>query len=122
MQDTLESLRVAIHRNRPPVPSQGYPLGLRQRVGRHARLRRAQGETWTGIGSSLGLGRSTVRNWAAAVEFEPEEPTSSMVPVLVAAEEQPVMEASEVVLVSPRGFRLVGLSVPAAIEALEQLG
>lgn len=88
----------------------------------HAAARRAGGEMWEPIAASLGLNRTTVCGWVAALGSERGE----LVPVVTVPEREveprPALELSCPVLVSPRGWRLEGLSLAAALAALERLG
>jgi len=128
MDDTATTLRELLQQQRPRTASLGWPVELRARVARHAATRRARGEGWAAIGHSLGVSRTTVHSWVEALDASPT--VGAMVPVIVG--EPPVVSApppateptavAGVVLVSPRGFRLEGLSVNAAITALERLG
>ncbi len=134
MDDTATTLRELLQRNRPRTASLGWPPDLRVRVARHAAGRRARGEGWAAIGNSLGISRSSVRGWVEALDVIPA--TNAMVPVIVSDAPQsvptptltptptptPTSMGRDLVLVSPRGYRLEGLSVNAAITALERLG
>ncbi len=125
---TAATLRQLLKQTRPRTPSLGWPVELRRRVARHAAARREGGEGWTSIGRSLGVGRNSVRSWVEALDEAPR--AGAMVPVIIAepttvSSPAPAPEptvAAELVLVSPRGFRLEGLDVSAAITALERLG
>ena len=123
MDDTATTLRDLLLKSRPRTASLGWPIELRHRVAHHAAARRRRGEGWAAIGNSLGISRSSVRGWVEALDDDPT--AGAMVPVIV-SEAPPLSPqpptAGEVVLVSPRGFRLEGLSVSAAITALERLG
>jgi len=132
MDDPATTLRELLQQQRPRTASLGWPATLRARVARHAATRRARGERWAAISRSLGVNRTTVRSWVEALdEALDEAPTvGAMVPVIVGEPPavlapppatEPTVDA-KVVLVSPRGFRLEGLSVSAAVSALERLG
>lgn len=125
---TAATLRQLLKQTRPRTPSLGWPVELRRRVARHAAARRDRGEGWAVIGHSLGVSRTTVRSWVGALDEAPR--AGAMVPVIVAEPTAVLSPApapeptvgAELVLVSPRGFRLEGLSVEAAVTALARLG
>ena len=123
MDDTAATLRDLLQQSRPRTASLGWPREIRIRVGRHARTRRSRGEGWTVIGNSLGISRNTVRVWVKAQGLAAN--SSAMVPVVVVEDPHTIPTStpvvSELVLISPSGFRLEGLSISAAITALEQL-
>lgn len=117
---TSTQLRAAIELERPHCARDGFSPELRSRVARYARHQRAAGARWTAVAVSLGISRPTLRNWLSS------EPATSIVAVRVVpddiapAENTPATSSS--CLVSPRGYRVEGLSVEALVELLERLG
>jgi transposase-like protein len=130
MVDSAEELRDLLERTRPIARSDGYPAEVRQRVVAHALERRARGEPWRVIADRLGLSRTTVASWVVSGDMGRDE----VVPVVTVADPaaaEPAVVATVApthaepcgpVLVSPRGWRLEGLTLSAAIEVLERLG
>lgn len=95
-----------------------YPAAVRREVVGYARRRRDAGASWATIAGEVGVVFETLRRWCAG-----EEPTTSIVPVEVIEEEDVVVGggSSEVEIVSPSGFRLVGLDAESAVAALKAL-
>ena len=123
MDENVEQLRELIATNRPRVASTGYPIELRHRAGRYALAQHRSGESWAAIGAALGLSRTTVRSWATP-ESELGDGTGDLVPVVIGEPEPPVaaQPPPTLILVSPRGFRVEGLSLASMSELLERLG
>jgi transposase len=122
MDNEIDLLREQLRRERPAHRQQGWPVELRRRIARHAVGRHDGGECWRSIGESLGLCRTTIRSWARALEEAPER--TELVPVVVtpAPSPRPSRAPSRMVLVSPRGYRLEGMDLAMAVDALERLG
>ena len=124
MEDEAGILHDLLQRHRPKH-SVAWPKELRQRAGQHAVERHSRGESWTAIGESLGVNESTLRHWAKKPLLVSSSGT--MVPVVVSESVEPgfhhsgARSGSGLVLISPRGFRVAGLTLEAAIEALEKL-
>ena len=99
-----------------------YSPELRERVGAWARRRHGAGVAYEELGIEVGLARDTVRRWAT--ESEKTTPaarhsTPRMLPVRVAVVEQ---QQRTVVVVSPAGFRIEGLTLAEAAAMLRALG
>ncbi|MCB9595799.1 MAG: hypothetical protein H6719_23965 [Sandaracinaceae bacterium] len=92
-----------------------YPASVQREVVRYALRRRDEGASWATIADEVGLWFETLRRWCAR---EDAGPATSIVPVEVVDDE----ERAEVVIVSPSGFRLVGLDAASAVAALKALG
>jgi len=111
MRDTIFRFREAERRRHPRRARNiiRYPRSLKQRVVALARRRRAQGVSWWRIGRELGLGRQTLRGWMKA------DPAPRMRVVKVAPAgpepERAQREAGPAVLVTPKGYRVEGLSL-----------
>lgn len=109
--------------------SKGYPVWLRIRVGRHVYERRKGGTTYGVLAEQLGVSRPTLRKWSALesgggfsrVVVEESEP------VLRGAEPthaQPISSAlahQTLMLISPCGFSLQGITFEQALHALAVL-
>ena len=92
-----------------------YPAALQREAIRYARSRREEGASWATIAGEVGLRFETLRRWCLR---ESEVAMASIVPVEVDAREA---VGSEVVIVSPSGFRLEGLDAASAVAALRAL-
>ena len=95
-----------------------YSTELRGRVAAWAQGRRRAGAGWVDIAQELGLGLDTVRRWCGSKK--PGVVTSrSLLPVRVV--ESPA-EPARLILVSPNGFRVEGLTLTEAASFLKALG
>jgi hypothetical protein len=123
MSETLETMRALVKAHRPRTWNLGYPEAVRGRVGAYVAARRAAGMTPTAIAVELGLSRQSVLGWSRS---DPNAP--ALVPVEVIADADGVAcgpaasPAAVAVLVSPRGYRVEGLDLPAIGALLERLG
>ena len=110
-----EELRALGRRGR----TEAFPSVLRERVAAYA-LARRPGVSWGRLGECLTLSPSTVHRWCgqAAQASSPGEAGAALVPVVVTPEE-PVR--SDLALVSPRGFRVEGLSLDDVVRLLDPL-
>lgn len=143
MVDEYERLRdrVARARGKSKNPYGGYPAALRVEVGNFVRVARADGTSYDEIGRRIGLAPGTLARWA---EDERSGATAArVVPVSVVSDEgvdgapkggegaipDGVGGASvvaparygDVEVVSPRGYRLRGLSLADALAVLRSL-
>jgi phage terminase large subunit GpA-like protein len=113
-----------------------YPDALRERVSAWAYQRRDEGAPWDVIAAELGCQNSTLRRWVQTEDRRVRKrtkPTTALVAVdvdgggpLVAVEEPVEPTASQpsrrlVCVVSPAGFRVEGLTVDEAVDALRRL-
>jgi hypothetical protein len=94
-----------------------YSTELRGRVAAWAQSRRQIGASWVDIAQELGLGLDTVRRWC--VSKKPVATGRSLLPVRVV--ESPAAP-SGLVVVSPNGFRVEGLTLTEAASLLRALG
>lgn len=97
-----------------------YPAELRGRVVAWAQRRRQAGAGWVDIAEELGLGLDTVRRWCI-----PKKPVvvtgRSLLPVRVV--EGPAEHThAQLILVSPNGFRVEGLTLTEVASLLKALG
>jgi hypothetical protein len=108
------SLRAAVIAHEP-ARGKRYDPGLKSRLVELAQTRRKEGASWNQISMETGLCYETVRRWCMATK-----PTGAhaMVPVRV------VSDRSEhaVVVTSPSGHRIEGLSLDEAVAVLRALG
>lgn len=100
MDRDLEKLKAELRVVPRGRNTQPYPPELRERVVRYAQSRVAAGDPSSSIARGLGLRPETLRRWLG----EPEPVRA--VPVVV---EAPAV-AQRVVVVSPTGWRIEGLS------------
>jgi transposase len=113
-----------------------YPDALRERVSAWAYQRRDEGAPWDVIAAELGCQNSTLRRWVQTEDRRVRtrtKPTTALVAVdvdgggpLVAVEEPveptaPPPSGRLVCVVSPAGFRVEGLTVDEAVDALRRL-
>jgi transposase-like protein len=91
-----------------------YPAALRERATRWARRQAEGGASLRAIATTLGVHSESVRRWLQGTTA-----AATLVPVEVVAGPA---EAGTVVVVSPAGFRVEGLSVAAAAALLREVG
>lgn len=91
-----------------------YSASLKQRALAAARSGRAAGETWAYLGEEIGIPADTLQRWdeeAGQVSFKP-----------VALVADPMSSADrEIVVVTPGGFRVLGLDVGGAAALVRKL-
>lgn len=93
-----------------------YSTELRGRVAAWAQGRRQAGAVWVDIAQELGLGLDMVRRWCVS-----KKPATgrSLLPVRVV--ESPA-EPARLIVMSPNGFRVEGLTLTEAASLLRALG
>ncbi len=114
-------LELALKRSRRRSQGAPYPKVVRELAVAYARQERNAGRSWTEVATSSGLPASTLQKWVEDGEEPTVEGTRALVPVEI-REEKACAVTRELVLVSPRGFRLEGLGLGDALEALARLG
>lgn len=87
-----------------------YSAAMRLRVRMAATRMRADGMGWQVIGKEMGIPHETVRRFCS------DKTVGDFVPVEVAT-----MASTVIVLVTPKGFRVEGVSVAEAAELIRQL-
>lgn len=92
-----------------------YPDKLKRRIVRAVRDAREQGTSWPTIEDGLDVPFETLRRWLSDIDDEPRE----LKPVVVA--DPIVVEARDVVVVTPGGYRVEGLDVDGAATLLRKL-
>jgi len=135
MDQHARQIRAAIAALGKREPNCPYPQHIRAEVVAYTDRGRKRGRAWRTLGQALGLDGSTVRRWLedaeangaaggsqsdvpdAAVEDQP----TALVPVDVQADAPAVQVRADLVLVSPSGFRLLGLELAEAAELLRTL-
>jgi hypothetical protein len=116
MEVSLQSARRALARLGERGRTTAVPDEVRQVLVAYAREQRKRGRSWVSIAASLGVSSSALIRWsqrgaprcarAVPVEVRVEEPRSG----------------AAVTLVSPAGYRIEGLAVSDALQALRELG
>lgn len=98
-------------------PRDGFPDELRDLIGRFTRQQRADGQTWRQIAKQLPVSSTTAHRWM--LQTEP----AALVPVVVTGEPKPEIGASPgpLVITSPTGFRLSGITIEQAAQLLGHL-
>lgn len=122
MSDTAETLRALLKRTSPRSKTLGHPLDVRARVGAWLHAQHRSGESWAELGRLLSISPTTASSWALAAADGPNSPHEpAFLPVTVRAAAPP-LSATTPVLVSPRGFRVQGLTLDQLAELLGHLG
>ncbi len=111
MDDRCKSLREAIERSRAGKIRWRCPPGLRSEVVAFTRERQAAGEGVGKIARDVGLSESGLSRWLRLAE-------GGFRQVRIGAESA---SNGDLVLVTPRGFRLEGLSEGLAVRLLREL-
>ena len=124
--DDLETLRTLLESERPVRWSVGDPAPVRARVAAYVSARRDAGATCNAISSALGISRRCVQTWGS------EQTPLKLVPVeVIEPDEPPAIGPTKIactapslrpILVSPRGYRVEGLTLAALAELLASLG
>ena len=91
------------------------PAALRDEITVWARGLRSGGHTVGAVASAIGLSESTLGRWLSA-----QEQSAGIRPVRVAGEARGI-ESGAVVIVTPAGYRLEGLSLDDAVNVLRRL-
>jgi predicted NBD/HSP70 family sugar kinase len=94
-----------------------YPAELRGRVAAWAQGRKQAGASWVDMAQELGVGLDTVRRWC--VPKKAVVTSRSLLPVRVV---ETRAEPARLVVVSPNGFRVEGLTLTEAAALLKALG
>ena len=114
MDDRALALREAIDRARQKGPRWRCPGQVRAEAVAYALEQRSAGETLAEVSRRLGIAESTMTRWQRQ-ETDPEGPAFRKVSV---SRRRP---GASLVVVTPRGYRVEGLSVAATVELLSQL-
>lgn len=94
-----------------------FPSDIRGRTVEWAREQRQLGRSWVQIARELGVGLDTVRRWCTEKKAAPTG--RSLLPVRVV--QQPA-ESKHLVVVSPAGFRVEGVTLAEVATLLRALG
>lgn len=108
-----DELRRQVEAHGPRGRGRRFPAELRAELVEAVHQLRAEGRTWKGIGDALGVTPQTVRRWS--VERAADAP---LVPVEIAAGRE---REDGLVVVSPHGYRVEGLSLEQAAALLRAL-
>jgi len=144
MEQEAEQIRAAVWGLRRPAANTPYPRQLRQRAAAYVRRRRGEGAAWADVAAEVGISVYTLRDGLekdagpgrvrterkgadalaapTSGEREPHEVrTEALLPVRVKTDEAAPPEAGPLELVTPKGYRLSGLSLTQALELLRRL-
>ncbi len=92
--------------------TQRVPEAVRGKVVDYTRAQRACGKSWQTIAREVGLSASGLQRW---LQEAPQLTQVNIVP-----DREP--DASKVSLISPRGYRIEGVTLVEALRAIERLG
>jgi hypothetical protein len=90
------------------------PDAVRTRVIVYAREQRSRGKTWRSIAEAVGLSATVLQRWMRAAP----EASCRLARVKVVADPEAIAAVS---LISPSGYRIEGVTLEAALRALEAL-
>lgn len=93
-----------------------YPESFRAQVAAVVAQLRDKGDSWSTIEEALGIPTTTLVRWHRDSSLA--EPTQM---VRVQLREEPTAPSSELAVVNPAGFRLEGLDLDTALEAMRRL-
>lgn len=112
MMRNVEELREAIAESRNGQSRWRCPTELREEVVSYAKNRRSAGESVVQMAQKLGMSESGLNRWLQKV-------AGTLRPVRVV---DTLASQDQLVLVTPTGYRLEGLSVTCAVDLLRRLG
>ncbi len=97
-----------------------FPDGIREMAVAYVHRGRQAGWSWRRLSEACGLSSESLRRWTAEAAVQPS--ALALVPVSVVPEPAVAQDVDRgLVLVSPRGYRLEGLSLPGAAQLLSAL-
>ncbi len=113
MDERAASFREAVDRSKDGQTRWRCPESLRSEIVSYARERQTLGDGIGSIAADVGLSESCLGRWLRA-------PSGGFRRVRIS---QPTTESAsgDLVLVTPRGFRVEGLSLPSALRLLLEL-
>ena len=114
MDDRSMALREAIDRARQKGPRWRCPGQVRAEAVAYTLEQRSAGETMAEVSRRLGIAESSLTRW---VRQEADRSAPAFRKVSVSRRQT----GAGLVLVTPRGYRVEGLSVAATVELLSQL-
>ncbi|MBM4079949.1 MAG: hypothetical protein FJ278_09640 [Planctomycetes bacterium] len=121
LQEMAESIRAELVGHREGGRTHdGYPAALRSKIVEYAGLRRQKGTGSWSVARELGVAASSLDRWLrnASGSCGPRR-SKALVPVVV---RKPGEEnARKLVVVTPRGYRVEGLGLDAAVALLRGL-
>ena len=114
MEDRRELLREAIIRSRRETQGGRWrcPKDLRREITTWAMDQRGQGHGISTIAAQVGMSRSGLARWL------PQPESRTALPGFRPIRVDPLATGSELVLISPSGYRVEGLSIEAMAELL----
>lgn len=114
----VQSLRALLAQHRPAVSRDGYPQQLQDAAGELTTRLRAEGWSDGHIARELGVSTASLRRWTR----RPASPTGAFRAVTVVDPAPSASGAALLTLVTPRGFRLEGLTLEDATVLLGRVG
>jgi hypothetical protein len=90
------------------------PRAIRRQVLSYAMVERSKGKSWRAIGEEVGVSATALQRWAARNGEQ-----RAAIPVRVVPE--PRADSRSITLISPSGYRIEGLAMEQALQALREL-
>jgi transposase len=123
MSERAAGLRRRVRATGPRRRGAKLDAGLRAEIAAYARERREAGDGVRAIAASVGLSSESIRRWTSGVTTSGVKWTGAkrraLVPVVV--RERAEVSEHSVVLTSPCGYRVDGLTIETAAELLRRL-
>lgn len=119
MSDQAEQIREALAAFRSQSTSRRYPEAIRKQAAEYVKEELAEGRSIRDVAEAVGLKVSLVRRWAyksGARSYQPR-----LLPVTVRGNGGRRVAPGALVVISPSGFRLEGLSFREAVEVMRTL-
>jgi transposase len=98
-----------------------YPLALRARITSWARRRLAIGDSVNAVAREVALHPTTLAAWLSASSTPAKSAALVPVEVVVVPDRVQPTKVTQVVLVSPSGYRVEGLTLEDALRSLTRL-
>jgi hypothetical protein len=132
---TMEAVHVALMKH-PKRGSEGYPEEVKAAAIRHARAARAAGMSWMELADGLPMSSKAIQAWIRQEEdrrgsvgmelrasggLEPRR-VEVLLPESPVPQPPATTAPRELVLMTPRGYRIDGLGVAELLELLRVLG
>ena len=121
MDDSTLAFRAELDRTRPAQRRLGYPLDLRQRVGKWAAVRHSEGVGIRRLAKDLGVSARSIKEWADSSKAPVRPKTAGFIPVQVDLSAVAGREADTLTLHAPGGYRVTGLGVEELVAVLRRL-
>jgi len=119
MDEQAQQIQRTVADFRSRNPRAAYPREIREQVVEYARRGRAQGRSWRELAEAVGMGTASLHHWVN--DNGKAKGQATLVPVAVSADQGRKQSDRSVVVISPSGFRLEGLSFTEAADLLRML-